>query len=153
MRVTGFTHVSIHAHDLEVSVRFYKEVFGMEEIPSPTFPFPVRWLRVGDLQLHLIESEAPAPAAHHFGIDVDDFETVYLKVKELGIQDTKLFPPHIYELPSGAVQMYVRDPADNLVEINWPDAATLDHSVVTDIKKFDTPQEGDALRATLYMRR
>ena len=49
MTATGFTHVSGHAHDLDESVRFYKELFGMEELPAPGFPFPVRWLRVGDL--------------------------------------------------------------------------------------------------------
>ena len=47
MRATGLNHVSVHARDLEESVRFYTEVFGMEEIPAPDFPFPVRWLRLG----------------------------------------------------------------------------------------------------------
>ncbi len=54
MRANGFTHVSFYAHDLDESVRFYKDLFDMEELPpAPGFPFPVRWLRVGDLQLHL----------------------------------------------------------------------------------------------------
>ena len=56
----------------------------MEEIPRPDF-FPVRWLRVGDLQLHLFQSEDPAPRTHHFGVDVDDFEAAYKKVEELGV--------------------------------------------------------------------
>jgi lactoylglutathione lyase len=125
----------------------------MEEIPAPNFYSAVRWLRVGDLQLHLFQSEVPAPARHHFGIDVDDFEAAYRKAKELGIEDDHYFPADVYELPDGAVQMYVRDPAGNLVEINWPDVTTLDHSVVTGIEKRDVPQTGDALRATLYLHR
>ena len=52
MRATGFTHVSVHAHDLDESVRFYTEVFGIEETLAPAFLFPVRWLRVGNLQPH-----------------------------------------------------------------------------------------------------
>ena len=48
----------------------------MEEIRAPDFPFPVRWLRVGDLQLHLFQNEA-ASKGHHFGLDVDDFEAAY----------------------------------------------------------------------------
>src|ERR687893_197803 len=92
MRARGFTHVSVHAYDLEESARFYREVFGMEEIPAPNFSSPVRWLRVGDLQL-------------------------------------------------------------NLVEVNWPDVTTLDRTVVTGIVKRDVPQTGDALRATLYLRK
>ena len=58
MHARGFTHVSVHAYDLEESARFYKEVFGMEEIPAPNFSSPVRWLRVGDLQLR------PDPVQH-----------------------------------------------------------------------------------------
>jgi YD repeat-containing protein len=153
VKARGFTHVSVHAYDLEESARFYKEVFGMEEIPAPNFSSPVRWLRVGDLQLHLFESDVPAPARHHFGIDVDDFEAAYRKAKELGIGDELHFPADVYELPDGAVQMYVRDPAGNLVEVNWPDVTTLDRAVVTGIVKRDVPQTGDALRATLYLRK
>jgi len=56
LRANGFTHVSVHAYNLDESVRFYTELFEMKEIPAPDFPSPVRWLRVGDLQLHLFKS-------------------------------------------------------------------------------------------------
>lgn len=149
MRATGFTHVSVHAHDLDESARFYTEVFGMEEIPAPDFPFPVRWLRVGNLQLHLFQSEAPAPQGHHFGIDVDDFEATYEKVRELGVQEKEGYFSNVYELPDGAVQLYLRDPAGNMVEVNWPDVSTLDRSVVGEIEKIDAGESG----ATLYLPR
>lgn len=152
MKATGLNHVSVHAHDLEDSTRFYTEVFGMEEIPSPNFPFPVRWLRLGDLQLHLFQSEDPAPKGHHFGINVDDFEATYRKVQELGIREKEGFFSKVYELPDGAAQMYIRDPAGNMVEIDWPDVSTIDRSVVPDIQPQPEPQTGDALRATLYLK-
>ena len=79
IKATGFTHTSVHAHDLDESVRFYQELFGMEEIPAPDFPFPVRWLRLGNLQLHLFQSDETVPLGHHFGVDVDDFEAAYEK--------------------------------------------------------------------------
>ncbi len=132
MRATGLTHVSIGARDLEESARFYKGFFGMEEIPSPDFPGPVRWLRVGDLQLHLFLDEDPAPAWHHFALDVDDFEAVYARAEELDVRD---WYSAVRELPDGAVQMYLRDPAGNLVEVNWPDASTLDRRVIPEIQK------------------
>ncbi len=147
MQVRGFTHVSVHAHDLEESVRFYKDLFGMEEIPAPDFPFPVRWLRVGDLQLHLFQSEDPAPQGHHFGIEVEDFEATYEKVGEMGAQIEEGYFSSVYELPDGAVQLYVRDPAGNMVEVNWPDVSTLDRSVISDIEKVAVGDEG----ATLYL--
>jgi hypothetical protein len=37
----------------------------MEEIPAPNFPFPVRWLRVDDMELHLYKSDDAAPQTHH----------------------------------------------------------------------------------------
>ncbi len=147
MRTNGFTHISVHAHDLDESVRFYQELFGMEEIPAPEFPFPVRWLRVGDLQLHLFQSEEPAPQGHHFGLDVDDFEAIYRKASELGVQIQSGYFSNLYELPDGAVQLYLRDPAGNMVEVNWPDVSTLDRSMVPDIEKVDAGAEG----ATLYL--
>ena len=154
MRATGFNHVSIHARDLDESVRFYTEVFGMEKIPTYTFAFPVQYLRLGDLQLHLFQRETPAPEFHHIGIDVDDFEAAYRRATELGIHDSSAFYSDIYELPDGSVQMYIRDPSGNLVEIDWPNVTTLDRSVLPDIKKLgDTvEQTEEGLRATLYLR-
>ncbi len=151
MNATGFTHTSVHAHDLDESVRFYKELFGMEEIPAPDFPFPVRWLRLGDLQLHLFQSEDPAPKGHHFGVDVDDFEAMYVKVGKMDVREKEGYFSYLYEIPDGAVQMYLRDPAGNMVEVNWPDASTLDRSVVTEeIHKIE-PKTAESAKATLYL--
>lgn len=150
MSTTGFTHVSVHAHDLDESARFYKSFFEMEEIPSPDFPFPVRWLRVGGLQLHLFQSEAPAPQGHHFGLDVDDFEAVCSKAKEMDVRIGEGYFAKVYELPDGAVQMYLRDPAGNMVEVNQRDASVLDRSVVGEIEKVPVETE-DGARAELYL--
>ena len=145
MRATGFTHVSIGATDLEESARFYKDFCGMEEVPSPDFSGPVRWLRVGNLQLHLFLDNSPAPQRHHFALDVDDFEAAYTKAEELGVRDGGRYST-VRELPDGAVQMYLRDPAGNLVEINWPDVSTLDRRVIPEIHKIGGDPE-----AVLYL--
>jgi catechol 2,3-dioxygenase-like lactoylglutathione lyase family enzyme len=151
-RATGFSHVSIHARDLEQSVRFYVEVFGMEPIPTYNFAFPVQYVRLGDLQLHIFERDSDAPPYHHFAINVDDFEEASKRAKEVGILERESFFEGIYELPDGSVQMYIRDPAGNLVEIDWPDVTTLDRLRFADLKQLSdsAPQTGDALRATLY---
>ncbi len=124
MRALRFTHVAIHADDMETSLAFYVEVLGMRRVPSPDFEQHVEWLQLGDQQLHLFRRETPAPAFHHLGLEVND----------------------------GSVQMYLRDPAGNLVEVNWPDAASLDRTVVTEIHKLadERPQSPDALRARLF---
>jgi lactoylglutathione lyase len=152
MPVTRFTHVSIHAYDLEESVAFYTELFGMERVPSPDFAQTVEWLQFGDQQLHLFHSDDPAPSRHHIGLDVDDFEAVYLVAIDRGLFDGEAFDATVRELSDGAVQMYLRDPAGNLVEVNWPDASTLDRSVVTTISHIqdERPQSDEALQARLY---
>jgi catechol 2,3-dioxygenase-like lactoylglutathione lyase family enzyme len=147
------THVSIHANDLEESARFYEEVFGMERIPTAKFPDPVQWLRLGESQLHLfIADGTEPPPRHHLGIDVDDFEGVYLKAIERGILELMLGAPR--EHPTGWVQMYIRDPAGNLVEVDCADASTIDRSIVPLERLVDeVPQSGEAAYATLYNER
>jgi len=137
MRATGFNHVSISARDLEESTRFYVEVFGMEKIPTYTFAFPVQYLRLGDLQLHLFERDTEAPEFHHIGINVDDFEEAYRRAKELGISERQTFFQALHGLPDGSVQMYIRDPAGNLVECCWPDVTTLDRSLFPELKRLE----------------
>ena len=151
MKARDFTHVSVHAHDLEESMLFYQSLFGMQEIPAPEFPFPVRWLRVGDLELHLFESEAAAPTGHHFGLDVDDFGAVYEKAQELGAQVQEGYFSGLYELPDGAVQLYLRDPAGNLVEVNYPRATDLDATLAGRLERLPT-KEGHSAPARLYLR-
>ena len=155
MRATRFTHVSIHAYDLEESMRFYVDVLGMRRVPSPDFAQRVEWLQLGDQQLHLFLSEEPAPNYHHIGLDVDDFEAAYSVALERGLFDRDAWSPNVRVLNDGAVQMYLRDPAGNLVEVNWPDAGTLDTSVVTTMKNIadERPQSDEAMRATLYPER
>jgi hypothetical protein len=51
------------------------------------------------------------------------------------------------ELRGGAVQIFVRDTAGNMVEVNWPDVSTLDRSMIGDIEKDDAGDE----EATLYL--
>jgi catechol 2,3-dioxygenase-like lactoylglutathione lyase family enzyme len=137
---------------MEESLRFYIDVFGMERLPSPDFSLPVEWLRLGEQQLHLFLRETPAPEFHHIALDVDDFEATYLKAQELGLLDEEAFGAGVRELPDGAVQMYIRDPAGNLVELDWPDVSTLDRSVITDIRRVadERAQSDEALRSTLY---
>lgn len=152
MRITRLNHVSIHADDLDASVRFYTEVLGMEQIDTYTFAFPVQYLALGDQQLHIFQRQTVAPQFHHIALDVDHFEDAYLKAKELSLHDGTAFFSDVYELPDGSVQMYIRDPAGNLVELDWPDVTTLDVSVLPDLQKLaDTvPQTPEGRRATLY---
>ena len=102
--------------------------------------------------MHLFQRDTPAPPYHHLGLDVDDFEAVYLRAKELDVFDSDSWYSHVYEHTSGWVQMYIRDPAGNLVEIDCPDIEALPADIRTEIPSLDEdmPQAGEAARATLY---
>ena len=150
------THASVLATDLEESAAFYEDVFGMERVPAPNFPeVEVVWLRVGDLTLHLFEREMEPAKYYHVGIHVDDFESVYRAAIERDLVsdfDDADDLPTIYELPEGAVQMYVDDPAGNLVEVNHHDVTDLPAEVRADVvaRAEQVPQTGDAADARLY---
>jgi catechol 2,3-dioxygenase-like lactoylglutathione lyase family enzyme len=153
MRATRINHVSIVAADLEESARFYEELFGMERVAAARFPQNVLWLRAGEQQLHLFRvDDCVATEKHHFGLDVDDFEAVYARAKELGVLDSRAWGAAFRGHPMGWVQLYLRDPGGNLVEVNWPDATTLDPAILAEMTPLEAMarQDGDAAVATLY---
>lgn len=145
-------HVSINARDLQESVDFYVELLGAEPIATPNFGFPVQWLALGETQLHLFQKDVQPLSHHHLGITVEDVEPVYRIADRRDAFDREAFGNHLVELPGDLVQLYLRDPAGNLVEVNWPDADTLDRSVVTELRLLsdERPQSEEAQRATLY---
>jgi hypothetical protein len=61
----------------------------------------------------------------------------------------------VNELLDGCVQMYMRDPAGNLIEIDWPDVETLDRSGIPEMKLLTefTEQNEEGLAASLYLDR
>jgi catechol 2,3-dioxygenase-like lactoylglutathione lyase family enzyme len=117
--MTGqINHVSINARDLRESVDFYVELFAAERIPSPNFGVPVVWLSLGRSQLHLFERDLEQRTDRHFGITVNDLEPVYRAAARRDALDRVAFGNHLVELPNDVVQLYVRDPAGNLAEID-----------------------------------
>jgi catechol 2,3-dioxygenase-like lactoylglutathione lyase family enzyme len=118
-------HVSINALDLRESADFYVDLLGAEPIAAPDFGIPVRWLALGRTQLHLFEKDATATSQHHFAIAVDDIEPVYRAAERRDAFDDVTFGNRLVELPGDVVQLYVRDPAGNLVEFDQKGADRL----------------------------
>lgn len=119
----GLNHVSVVARDLAESIRFYVDVLGLTEVATPDFGFPVQWLEVGGQQVHLFERPDTPPTSAHLALEVDDFVAVYERARDLDALDRTTFGYAVAELPGGEGQMYLRDPAGNLVEIDHPDGA------------------------------
>ena len=152
MIAASINHVSLSVVDMEESLRFYTEFLGLERVPGPNFGFRVEWLRAGDLQVHLFERDTAAPPYHHVGFTVGNFQELYVRAEEAGI--LVHMPPfaEVTELPDGSAQMYVRDPAGNLIELDTPVAAALDQTVVRLRRLVDAiPQSNQNRRATLFL--
>jgi catechol 2,3-dioxygenase-like lactoylglutathione lyase family enzyme len=146
-------HVSVRAIDIEASVRFYMDLFGARPIPTPDFGGVLRWLQLGENQLHIFQRGEDWDIDVHFALEVDDFETVYRKAGELGAHDTDgTWGYHIFALASGVVQMYLRDPAKNLVEVIHPSVDTLppDIAAVVQQRTDKYPQTEESAKATFY---
>ena len=152
MPAIALNHVSVGARDLEASCRFYEELFGMERIPTPNFGGRVQWLRLGGQQLHLARRDLEPNPYQHFAITVDDFPAVYARAKELGIFESRMQGYHLSELPDGKVQLYLRDPSGNVLEVNNPDVTTLPDEIRAEMTRLVDayPQSEENLRATLY---
>lgn len=152
---TELNHVSVVANDLDRSAEFYRELFDFEPIPTPNFEFEAQWLEMADeRQLHLFDLESDIPRYHHFGVTVADLEAVYHEAKERGILtdfSDEADSYRLYSLPDGAVQMYVEDPAGNVIEVNWPDVETLGEELREEIiDRGDlVPQTDEAADASL----
>jgi catechol 2,3-dioxygenase-like lactoylglutathione lyase family enzyme len=113
-------HVSVNARDLQESVDFYVDLLAAEPLTTPNFGIPVQWLALGRTQLHLFERDLEPTSHHHFGITVDDLEPVFRAAERRNAFDDIAFKNRLVELPGDVVQLYVRDPAGNLVEIDCP---------------------------------
>jgi catechol 2,3-dioxygenase-like lactoylglutathione lyase family enzyme len=153
MTGAALNHVSVVAGDLDRSIRFYEAVFRLQRLPTPNFGFPVQWLRVGGLQLHLFERPDPAPTYHHFALAVEDFAGVYERAHTLDAFDRTAFGHHLYELPGDCAQLYLRDPGSNLVEVDAPGASGLPADLRAEMKRLADvhPQDPENLRATLFL--
>lgn len=146
-------HVSINAVNLEESVQFYIDVLGVERIATPNFGFPVQWLALGRTQLHLFERDMQPTSHHHFGVTVDDLEPAYRAAERWNAFDFAAFGNNLVELPGDVVQLYLRDPAGNLVEIDHAGVERLPDDLRAQLKglwEFNA-QDDEQMSAALFV--
>src|SRR5260370_40009549 len=96
--------------------------------------------------------EDQVPVYQHFAVDVDDFHAAYDAAKAMGALDSTAFRNPVNELPDGCVRMYLRDPAGNLIEIDWPDVEPLERWRIPEMKLLTqfAGQKREALAPSLY---
>ncbi|MGB3544220.1 VOC family protein [Rubrivirga sp.] len=116
-------HTALHVADLGASVEFYTSVFGIPEKPAPGDPTVIRWLDLGDAELHLINFDGEVPPTNkaiHFAFRVTDLDAVVARVEELGVpySDWPGEASTISLRPDGIRQIYVQDPDGHWIEVN-----------------------------------
>lgn len=120
MKITQLNHVAIHCADLDASVRFYRDVLGLPEIPRPAFNFPGAWFAIGPdgQELHLIarpprETDSYSiPRERHFAMAVDDAAAAEARLRAAGVEFQPAKPR-----PDGVLQVFLRDPDGHVVEL------------------------------------
>jgi catechol 2,3-dioxygenase-like lactoylglutathione lyase family enzyme len=149
----GINHVSVNARDLRESVDFYVDLLGAELIATPNFGLPVQWLALGRTQLHLFERDIEPTSHHHLGITVDDLEPVFRAAERRDAFDREAFGNHLVELPGDVVQLYVRDPAGNLVELDHRGIDRLPEDIRSQVKPLWSfnPQSDEQMSARLFV--
>ncbi|MBV9816820.1 MAG: VOC family protein [Solirubrobacterales bacterium] len=145
-------HVSVNAQDLSESVDFYVDLLGAEPIATPNFGIPVQWMAVGGTQLHIFQADLTPTSHHHLGISVDDLEAVYRAADRRGAFEYKAFGNHLVELPGNMVQLYVRDPAGNLVEIDQKGVDRLPEDMRSQLRGLwdFNPQSDENMQGRLF---
>ncbi|SFN65016.1 Catechol 2,3-dioxygenase [Algoriphagus ornithinivorans] len=125
-------HVALVVSNLEKACEFYEHELGLEPIPAFLFDYPTAFFKINeDQQLHLTEWEDVFSFRGHICLQVDDINTIFWRMKELGIIDIKPWG-NVRQLPDGPIQMFVRDPSGNLIELSSSPETKIDPNIFED---------------------
>jgi catechol 2,3-dioxygenase-like lactoylglutathione lyase family enzyme len=115
VKLRSLQHVSSPypaAEDASVR-RFYAEVLGLREQPTPSTlaGMGLLWFSAGEgLELHFFPGVPDVKSARHFCFDIDDLEETRIQLQEAGLQPFDDTP-----IPNRP-RFFCRDPVGNLVE-------------------------------------
>jgi len=133
-------HVNVNVDDLDAATAFYRDVLGLKLDPTPDQGFRSQFFRVGgEQQIHMNEIADAHQFRGHFCMVAPDFMALFARAKAAGAIDIEPWG-RVRRLPSGAMQMFVRDPAGNLIEIASAKDARIDPAVLAD--ELVEPQPG-----------
>ena len=131
-KVLQIQHATVVVDDLEKACAFYEHELGLEALPTFNLDFPAQFFKINEeQQLHVTEWEDQASFRGHLCLQVDDFDSIFFRMRELGAIDTSPWGK-VRRLPDGAMQMFIRDPAGNLIEISCPSHVAVDETIFQD---------------------
>lgn len=121
-------HSTIQVKDIDKSVKFYKEILHLKEIPTP---WPenkmIRFFETGkNLQLHIGQvdveeyGEVKVNKVLHIAFAINDFDGYLSFLDKQGIDYMSFAEEHkkVQTRPDGVRQIYFKDPDGYWIEIN-----------------------------------
>ncbi len=130
-KIRQINHVTLIVHNLEEACRWYEETFQLEVLPAFRFDYPAQFYKINQhQQLHLTEWPDVYSHRGHVCFQVDDFEGLFERMRDAGAIDIAPWGK-VKRLPDGALQMFVRDPSGNLLELSSAPGTQLDPSLMT----------------------
>jgi catechol 2,3-dioxygenase-like lactoylglutathione lyase family enzyme len=124
MPLTQLNHVTVRTDDLEGTRDFYREVLGLKDGLRPPLAFPGYWLYCGEQAVvHLVPRSAGIGASEgdatgnfdHVAFTAEDFEGMRARLARFGLAFRENEVPGIR-----LRQLFVRDPNQVMIEINFP---------------------------------
>lgn len=127
--IAALDHLAIHVRDVDVSTTFYKELFGLRQVPAPV-PF-ARWLVLGNgMMLHIVGGRS-TPVSNsrwdHFALTCRDLTAFIARLDAKGIawSDLQGRPrPQTGFRGNEIKQIFLQDPDGYWIEVN--DARAID---------------------------
>ena len=116
--IVSLNHASFIETNTEVSLGFYRDILGLQQVDRPDLGFPGAWLQLGTQQIHLLELNNPDPTTGrptHGGRD----RHIALNALALApVQEALTKAGIVYTMSiSGRRAMFCRDFDGNTVEL------------------------------------
>jgi lactoylglutathione lyase len=125
-------HINVNVDDLAVAVAFYRDVLGLALDSTPDQGFQSQFFRINARQqIHMNVIRDARPFRAHFCMELPDFMGVFHRAKAAGAIDVAPWG-RVRQLPGGKMQMFVRDPHGNLIEIASVAGAVIDPALFQD---------------------
>ena len=123
-------HVNVNVDDLDAAIPFYRDILGLPLEDTPDQGFRCQFFRIGSTtqQIHMNEMRDERQFRGHFCLVVPDFMGVFRRAKARNVIDLRAWGK-VRQLPNGKMQMFVRDPSGNLIEIASTASESIDLAV------------------------
>ena len=88
MKIKTINHVGLPVRDRKVALKFYRDILGLEVIPSMVDSPNIVWMRTADgTMVHLIEPpEGKETAGHHVAMEAEDFDAAVAELQPSGYE-------------------------------------------------------------------